>query len=482
MRFVAVVKEDCPTCRLAVPALAEMRAAGLALDVVTQDEPAFPRGLAPRHDGDLLESHRLGIEIVPTVIAYEEGGGESGRVFGWNRNEWRALSGLNALGEALPENMPGCGALNVAPGMPERLALAAGEITLAAREIPVPDDADPIEVAYDRGWSDGFPVTPPTDLRVARMLAGTTRKPDEIIGLVPPNLTPLTVEKAAINAVMAGCRPEYLPVVIGAIEAALEPEFAMHGLLCTLAFSGPMIIVNGPVARRIGMNSAGNALGQGNRANATIGRAFQLIIRNVGGGRPGEIDRAVLGQPGKYSFCFAEDESDTEWTPLAQARGVPSGKSAVTMFHADGVTGFVDQKSRTPEELCRSLAMQLWSVNHVRLARWGNAVLVLSPNHYQIFQAGGWARAEIEAGLVQALKRPATELLEGAGGHPLGITPAQAEAYADADGMVDKFHPGGLLVVRAGGPGGLMSAIIGGWTGGRNNAEVRPVTRALKEV
>ncbi|MGZ0190679.1 MAG: thioredoxin family protein, partial [Alphaproteobacteria bacterium] len=237
MRFVAVVKEDCPTCRLVVPALAEMRADGLTLDVVTQDEPAFPRGLAPRHDADLMESHKLAIEIVPTVVAYDDSGTEQSRIYGWNKQEWRTISGLDALAEALPANMPGCGALNMAPGVVERLALKAGEIALAAREIPVADDADPIEIAYDRGWTDGFPIVPPTDLRVARMLSGTSRKPDDIIGLVPPNLIPCTVEKAAINAVMAGCRPEYLPMVIGALETALEPEFAMHGLLCTLAFS-----------------------------------------------------------------------------------------------------------------------------------------------------------------------------------------------------------------------------------------------------
>lgn len=481
MRFVAVVKEDCPTCRLAVPALAEMRAAGLNLEVVTQDEAAFPRGLAPRHDADLLESHRLGVEIVPTVVAYGADGSEQARAFGWNRADWRALTGLDKLGDSLPENQPGCGAMNVAPGMVERLALAAGEIQFAARAVPVAPEADPMEVAYDRGWTDGLPVTPPTDLRVARMLAGTIRKPDEVIGLIPPNLAPLTVEKAAINAVMAGCKPEYMPVLLGAIETALQPEFAMHGLLCTLAFSGPLVLVNGPISKRIGMNSGGNALGQGNRANATIGRAFQLIIRNVGGGRPQEIDRSCLGQPGKYTFCFAEDESGADWTPLAQARGVAAGQSAVTLFHADGVTGFVDQKSRSAEDLAASLAMQLWSVNHPRLARWGNAILVLSPNHYQIFQESGWGRAEIEAGLEQALKRPVADVMEGAG-HPLGVTAAQAEQYADADGMIDKFHPGGLLIVRAGGPGALMSAVIGGWTGGRNNQEVRPVTRAIEEA
>jgi len=479
MRFVAVVKEDCPTCRLAVPALAEMRAAGLDLEVITQDIPEFPRGLNPRHDDELLESHKLKIEIVPTVIAFDQTM-EISRVYGWNKNDWREITGIDNLGNSMPENMPGCGALNVAPGAAERLALKAGEIVLTSRAIEVDDDNDPMEVAFDRGWTDGLPVTPPTDLRVARMLAGTTRKADEVIGLIPPNLVPCTVEKAAVNAVMAGCRPEYFPVLLGAMKAALEPEFAMHGLLCTLAFSGPLILVNGPISRRIGMNSGGNALGQGNRANATIGRAFQLIIRNVGGGRPQEIDRACLGQPGKYTFCFAEDERDEDWIPLAQARGVNSGTSAVTLFHADGVTGFVDQKSRTAEELCESMAMQLWSVNHPRLARWGNAILVISPNHYEIFRKDGWGRAEIEDGLYKALKRPTSEILEGAG-HPLGITPAQAEKYSDSNGMIDKFHPGGLLVVRAGGPGALMSAIIGGWTGGRNNAEVRPVTRALEE-
>jgi hypothetical protein len=286
MHLVAVVKEDCPTCRLAVPALAEMRAAGLPLEVVTQDNPGFPENLSPRHDSDLLESHRLGVEIVPTVVQYDDAGAETARIFGWNTAEWRAMSGVATLGQGLPENMPGCGALNVMPGMVEKLALAAGELTLSSREIAVTDDADPHEVAYDRGWTDGLPFIPPTDLRIARMLAGTSRQPDEVVGLILHNLSPLTVEKAAINAVMAGCKPEYMPLLLGAIEAALQPEFAMHGLLCTLAFSGPMIIANGPVTRRIGMNSGGNALGQGNRANATVGRAFQLIIRNVGGGRP----------------------------------------------------------------------------------------------------------------------------------------------------------------------------------------------------
>src|SRR5207237_7409206 len=188
-----------------------------------------------------------------------------------------------------------------------------------------------------------------------------------VVAVVGPDFADCTVEKAAVNAVMAGCRPEYFPVVLAALEAACTDEFNMHGLLCTTWCTGPVVIVNGPIATEIGMNSGVNALGQGNRANATIGRALQLIVRNVGGGIPGAIDRATLGNPGKYTFCFAEDESDPDWEPLAQARGIAAGRNAVTLFHGEGVHGFIDQKSRTPEELTRSLAMGLFGVGPPKL-------------------------------------------------------------------------------------------------------------------
>jgi hypothetical protein len=179
---------------------------------------------------------------------------------------------------------------------------------------------------------------------------------------VPPDLVECTVEKVAVNAVMAGCLPEYLPVVLAALEAATADEFALHGLLATTHFAGPVVVVNGPVAARIGMNSGVNALGQGNRANATIGRALQLVVRNVGGGRPGEVDRATMGNPGKYTFCFAEREGDSPFAPLAADRGVPG--DAVTVFAGAGVQPVVDQLSRDPESLARTLAACL------RIALW----------------------------------------------------------------------------------------------------------------
>jgi len=473
--WVVVVKHDCPTCELVQPVLRKMEDSGTPLQVFSQDDPSFPEGLATVvDDRDLEQSFRLEIESVPTLIR-RENGQEVERTVGWHRSEWWELTGIAGLGEELPELQPGCGSLSVEPGMAERLQVRFGEVPFQSRQIPLSENEDPIEVAYDRGWSDGFPVVPPTDERILRMLEGTSRPWHEVIGKMPPNLVDCTVEKVAINAVMAGCRPEYLPVVLGALEAALVPKFTLHGLMATTWFSTPVIIVNGPIAKRIGMNSGLNALGQGNRANATIGRAVNLVLRNVGGVVPGGIDRSTLGAPSKYSFCFAEDESDESWTSLAESRGVAPGKSAVTLFQGEGVQGFADQRSRTAEKLSRSLALGLQAVTHPKIVQNANALLVLSPEHYAIFQESGWGRAEIDEHLMKDLTRPGHELVQGAQGVAEGIDPSRANE------AVSKFWPQGLLIVRAGGRAGLFSAICGGWIAGRDPDELQPITHPISE-
>ena len=474
-RFVAVVKDDCETCHLVAPLLAQIAAAGHPLDVYWQDDGAFlPTSLATVDDRHLEHSFRMDIVTVPTLIRLEDGA-ETRRTEGWDAADWRTLTGLEGLGEALPARRPGCGSRSVEPGVAEALRARYGETGILAREVVLGDMMDPVEACFDRGWTDGLPVVPPTPERILRMLAGTRRDPHEIVGRVPPDMVPCTVEKVAINAVMAGCRPEYLPVVLAALEAALDPAFTLHGVTCSTCFSSPVVIVNGPIAKRLGMNSGMNALGQGNRANATIGRALNLVVRNVGGGRPGEIDRATLGTPGKYTFCFAEDESDDGWTPLAVARGVPPGSSAVTVFAGDGVQGVWDQKARTPAELTRSLAMALTAVGHPKLCEWVQAVLVLSPEHYAIYRGAGWDRDRITTGLQEALSRPGAEVAAGAGGVAEGMPPSRRGE------QVPKFHPNGLLLVRAGGPAGLMSAILSGWPGGRDYEESHPITRGIVE-
>jgi hypothetical protein len=465
---IAVVKRACPTCVLVAPVLGQLARAGRALTVYSQDDPTFPSGVDVVDDRALEASYHLKLTTVPTLLRIANGR-EVERVEGWDRAAWEALTGVTGLGAALPAFRPGCGSRSVEPEVAAELAVRYGGL-LRSRRVEPGEFEDEAEFFFSRGWTDGLPVVPPTPARVLAMLEGTTRKPDEVVAVVPPDLVECTVEKVAVNAVMAGCRPEYLPVVLAAVEAACTPEFNAHGLLATTWFSGPVVVVNGPIARKIGMNAGGNCLGQGNRANAAIGRALQLVIRNVGGGRPGEVDRATLGNPGKYTFCFAEREEDSPWEPLATERaGIPAGTSAVTLFAGSGVQGVADQLSRTPESLARTYAACLRVTFHPKLVVIFDAMLVVAPEHARVFREAGWTKARLQQELAELLKLPASELVQGAGGIAEGLPERFAAATA-----LPKFRPGGLLIVHAGGTAGLFSAIIGGWMSGAAGSE--PVT------
>jgi hypothetical protein len=469
--LVAIVKRDCPTCVMTAPVLGEV-AKRAGLTVYTQDDPGFPDTVPSREaDLGLDVSHLLQIEIVPTLIRFE-GGSEVARTFGWDRAEWERLTGIADLGRGLPESHPGCGAKNVEPGIIERLKVRFNETGLKSRRVEIGGDEDEQEAMFARGWSDGLPLVPPTEERVLRMLDGTARDPQEVLGLVPPALAPATVEKIAINAVMAGCKPEYLPVVLAAVEAVLDESFAMHGVLATTQFAGPVVVVNGPIRRQIGMNAKGNALGQGNRANSSIGRALQLVIRNIGEGRPQEVDRATLGTPGKLGFCFAEDEEGSSWEPLAVERGVKPGVSAVTVFAGFGVQGIIDQKSRDPESLARSFAESLKAVQSIKLAPACDAMLVVCPEHERTFREAGWSKARLYEELYRLCEIPGEELVAGAKGI------AEGGPASLAGKTVNKFRPGGLMIVRAGGGAGMFSGIIAGWSSGPRGS--MPVTREVK--
>lgn len=469
--IVAIVKHDCPTCVLVVPVLRQLVAAGNGrLTVYSQDDPAFPPGLPVVDDTSLDVSYQLSIETVPTLLRVEDGAIVD-RTEGWSRERWERLTHTSGLGDGLPDFRPGCGSRTLEPGIAERLAARDEASPLRSRRVALGELEDAVESAYARGWSDGLPVVPPTPERVLRMLEGTRRPPDQVVAVVPPDYAECTVEKAAINAVMAGCRPEYLPVVLAAVEAVCTDAFNIHGVLATTYFVGPVVIVNGPVAKAVGLNSGVNALGQGTRANATIGRALQLVIRNVGGGRPGEVDRATLGQPGKYTFCFAEDEERSPWEPLAIERGLPPGASAVTVFAGEGPRGVFDQLSRTPESLARSFAWCLRTVAHPKLVQDYDALLVVSPEHARVFREAGWSKARLREEIARVLTLPGAELVRGAGGCAEGMP----EKFAA--GSWTKFRPDGLLFVHAGGTAGLFSSIIGSWKNGPGGSQ--PVTREV---
>ncbi|MGB0113058.1 MAG: thioredoxin family protein [Ilumatobacteraceae bacterium] len=467
---VVIVKDECATCHLVEPVLAQLDAV-TDLTVYTQDDPTFPDGRSPIHDTDLAVSWHHEIETVPTVIRVSNGV-EVERTVGWHRDEWQRITGIDDLGPDLPPMRPGCGSMSVDPDRIDALNVLFGATVLASRRIDVAAAEDEIEMMFARGWTDGLPVVPPTEQRVMRMLTGTSRSPGDVVATVPPDLVDVTVEKVAIAAVMAGCLPEYMPWVLTAVEAVCNDQFNMHGLLATTMPVGPIIVCSGPGTRAIGMNSGGNALGQGNRANSTIGRALQLVIRNVGGGRPGEVDRAAHGSPGKIGFCFAENDVESPYGTLAVEHGIDPGVDALTVFAGEGTRCVVDQLSREPDSLARSLALSLQALHHPKLVLGFDAILVMGPEHARVFADAGWGRERIVAGISEHLNRPGAELIRGADGVAEGLP----ESFADAPSL-PKFRPGGLMLAYAGGGAGLFSEIIGGWANG--DVGSKPVTRAV---
>jgi hypothetical protein len=465
-----IVKRECATCVMIVPVIARLARELSALTVYTQDDPKFPEGIDSVSDSDLAASWHADIETVPTLI-FRQNGVETARTAGWMRKEWRELTGISDLGSELPEFRPGCGSMSVDPEIVDKLRVRFSGEVLRARRIDIADAEDEFEALFARGFTDGLPVVPPTPERVMRMLATTSRAPHDVVAIAPPDLVELTVEKIAINAVMAGCLPEYLPWVIASIEAVCTDEFNMHGVLATTMPVGPVIVCNGPGTRAIGMNSGVNVLGQGNRANLTIGRALQLTIRNVGGGRPGEVDRATHGNPGKLSFCFAEDEVGSPFSSLSVSRGFEASQNTVTVFTGEGPRCVVDQLARDPEQLAQTFASCLRTVHHPKLPFAFDAMLILGPEHARVFAQANWGRERVLKEINDRLQLPGAEMVRGVGGMAEGVQ----EAFKDA--TLPKFRPGGILLVHAGGPAGLFSSIVGGWVNGPSGSD--PVTRLV---
>jgi hypothetical protein len=488
LELLALVKHDCPVCDQVLPAFDAARAGGAPVRILsqsTEEETAAQAqrlGLAgvPGLDEELRASVRYDPDAVPVVLLLD-GEAERDRVEGLQRDRLRELFarlGAPLAVEGWPALRPGCASATRDPAVAARLAARAARADgrLRARTLLIGGLEDPIEALHERGLTDGLPVVPPTPERVVAMLEHSSRHPQDLVGVVPPYDGRATVEKVAINAVLAGCPPEALPIVLAAVEAACAPEFALHGLLATTHPAGPLVVVSGPLAEAIGMNAAGNCLGQGNRANATIGRALQLVVRNVGGGRPGVEDRAAHGQAGKVGACFAERLEGMPWPPLGQDRGVPDGETGVTLMAAEAPRIVVDQLARDPESLAHSLAGALESVAHPKQRLAWDALLLVGPEHGRVFAQAGWDRARLRARLFELTCTPAGELVRGAGGSAEGI---EARWVTDPALPVQKFAaPERILIAYAGGDAGLFSMVFGGWASGEIGSA--PVTRSVE--
>jgi hypothetical protein len=319
------------------------------------------------------------------------------------------------------------------------------------------DPAELIEAYFERGWTDGLPVTPPTEKSVADMLAAAELHGDQILGVIAERNTVVIARKVAINAVMAGCRPEYMPVVVAAIEGLCRPEFAYHGPASSTGGSAMVIIVNGPIAKTLGVNSGNNAFGQGTRANATIGRAVRLTMMNVMNARPGLLDRATLGNPGKYSFCFAENEDDHPWEPLHVERGFRRDQSAVTVYASNSLYQVYNQLAAAPEPLLLCFADALANLGVPNVRGFNQSLLVFAGEHSEVLRKSGWSKWDVKRFLVERARRRVADY-KRATRLPGAITPVDESTWRQV------FEdPGDLLVVCAGGRAGSWSACLPGW-------------------
>ena len=495
--LICFVKEDCNTCNLAAPVLEAFHRAWCDLADIwmlgqSADGNAILRDshgltLPILDDSALRTSLAWGFDIVPAVYWIGAEGAPRAPLEGFVRQEWEALA-QQIAGELkapaapvawadLPDWRPGCGSKHLDPDIHDRLLAEAEGSPIRARRIEIASADDIDEFMFDQGFSDGLPVVPPTPERVLCMLLGTTRDPQDIVAVVPPNMAPATVEKIAINAVMAGCRPEYLPVVIAAVEAVCTDEFNMHGVTATTMGASPVLVVSGPIRQRIGMNMKLAALGNGNRANATIGRALRLVVRNLGGARPGGVDRSTMSSPMKFTMCFAEWEEGSPWDPLHVERGFQREDSVVTAFAmTSGPVQIVDQESRKPDQIAGSLGLGLEGMFLSKIHRMPvDALLVVCPEHVRTLMSdGAYSKARLRDRIQAVTSRPLREMvaneISGAG-IPLASAAKMTEAQLAAPApkfASDKF----IHIVVAGSEAGKFSAAFHGWVTGAAGSAV----------
>ncbi len=305
-----------------------------------------------------------------------------------------------------------------------------------------------------RGWGDGLPAVPPTPDRVARMVEGAGLAPDEEIGLMPPRQGVITVKALAVNAVMAGCLPAYMPVLLAAARAVLEPGFSLHAIQATTHPVAPLIIVNGPVVEEIGLNAEYGCFAPGNRANATIGRAMRLTLLNIGGASPGILDRATQGSPAKYAFCIAENEAASPWEPLHVERGFPPEESTVTLVGCEGPHNINDHVSHTAEGILATAAdtMSVMGCNNFYLR--GEPVLALGPEHAATIAGDGLAKADVKRRIFQLARKPVRQLKRGAMWGMQTWDEKIANNEGDDDFEIPLLdRPEDLLLIIAGGAG-----------------------------
>src|SRR5438552_11474063 len=341
---------------------------------------------------------------------------------------------------------------------------------LASAEHAVADFPDAIEAYFERGWTDGLPVVPAFGASVAPFLDAAGLAPDAVVLHEPVRRRTITAEKVAINAVLAGCRPDYIPVLLAALEAMADPAFSLHGAITSTGGSAIFVVVNGPIRHAMNLNAGSNVFGPGWRANATIGRAIRLVTLNCLGASPGVLDKSTQGHPGKYTFCIAENEEENPWEPYHVEHGFTRGTSTVTVYAAEGPHNALSHYGLTADAIIVNVADTIAALGSFSP---GESFVVLAPEHVAILARHGWTQPRIKQALYAGARSTRADLKRG-GKVPGAVEPDDETVWVHRGMGPHDIH----LVVAGGGPGG-HSAFIPSWSRARNSLAVtRPIRHA----
>ena len=310
----------------------------------------------------------------------------------------------------------------------------------------------------NRGWSDGLPMLPPTEAAIDAMIAASDFKRDELLGVIPPLNGMATVERIAANAVMAGCLPDYFPLVLAAVQGVLQPSFNLDGVQTTTGNVAPLVIINGPCRNTLPINYSSNVLGQGWRANSTIGRALRLVLSNIGGAAPGIYDKATLGQPAKYTFCIAENEEENPWEPLHVERGLDRENDVVSVFGCSSLNSAVDMASQTAKGLLKTFALAMMGGITSGVTST-ETMLIICPEHASILSAEGYSKAAIRNELFVSARVPHEKISDENLELLAKRRPWWFQHNESAIGVVDR--PEDIWIVVAGGKGAKSAYIPG---------------------
>jgi peroxiredoxin len=491
-RLFVFFETDCPTCRLAIPYINRLsRELGdsSAILGISQD------GEAPTHelieqapiefpvalDRDLSVTRLYDPVAVPTLFLIGSDGLIAKTLGGFDKRAFNeiatAMSGAELViaepFDGAPETKYGCTSRHLETAGEGELAAAANPyVKRAARasRIELDDSIDPFE--YCSSFGDPLPVIPPTVERVDRMLAATPLPPDEVVALIPTNYGAATVEKIAANAVMAGCKPEMMRVLIPLVRAVCDERFNIHGVQATTHFAAPLVIVNGPIRHELRFACASNVFSNIARANSTLGRALQLILTNLGGARPGEIDMSTLGNPGKFSYCIAENEEENPWGPLHVEMGFKPEQSTVSLFAAEPPHGVSEHMAREGTQVLKAISRALATVWSYRMCAGVEALVVLCPEHVKTLHRDGFRKQTLREFLFENTGIPLRHFEDAAGEGTLYVK-LYKQAVIDGEPCYLKFtDPSAIKIVIAGGTAGKFSAVIGSWASGPRGSQM----------